>query len=241
MNSTGSLFAFDPVGFPMVWCDALAVYVHWHPVTKIQFEYFLCDAPDVHFDAAWYAHVLQLNPRVPPRKVSPGNYWRAFLTAVQPAEAQRFASWCGDGYRLPSELEWWTIYNSFRNRPPENLAANGVLANVEPRIRRLIERIDSSAAEARDRVGYGANLANQLLFRLGVMEWVRTGSPPSSWSTKGEPLPEFCGNLEVLDQPAPVLKLDPDGCRLPAAGFRLLFSPQSSHASPAETTPIEAS
>jgi len=35
-------FEFDKTGFPMVRVDEVNAYVHWLPVTKIQFETFYC-------------------------------------------------------------------------------------------------------------------------------------------------------------------------------------------------------
>lgn len=223
--SKGIRIHWDRTGFPMLWCKDIGAYVHWLPVSKIQFEYFLCDAPDAHFDAEWYDHVLRLNPRITPRDVSGTNYWRALITALLPAEAQRFAFWCGDGYRLPTESEWTAIYWSYRGEAAENLSSSGLLAKLDGRARMLLERIDVSVDEARRRMGYGPDLASQMLLRFGAMEWVRAGSPPSAWRTMGEPLPEFCGNLATLDRPAETFALDPEASRLPAAGFRLLFSP----------------
>lgn len=232
--STGNRIVSDPVGFPMVWFEEVGAYVHRLPVTKIQFEYFLCDAPDAYFDAGWYDRVLSLNPRVTPRGVTPQNYWRALMTAVRPAEAQRFVSWCGDGFRLPTEAEWTVLYQALRVRPAEDLGASGLLEGRDSRTRELLERIDASTYETSRRMNCGPNLAGQMLLRFGVMEWVQVGLPPSSWGAKGEPLPEFCGNLEVLDRSAEVLAADPESIRFPAAGFRLLFFPPEKRASDLE-------
>ena len=217
----------DPTGFPMVWCEPLRVFVHWLPVTKIQFEHFLCAAPDAYFDAAWYETALGLNPRVSPRAVSMGNYWQALMTAVTPAEAQRFASWCGDGYRLPTAGEWTTAYRALRVRPAVDLAGSPLLANREPRTQELLTRLDVAGRQAAARMNDSPALATQMLLRYGAMEWVRSDNALSGWSAKGEPLPDFCANLERLEDVATPLAADATSQRLPAAGFRLVWSPPS--------------
>lgn len=226
-------FVTDRTGFPMVWSQEVDAYVHWLPITKIQFEYFLCDAPDAYFDAEWYDRVLDLNPRVTPHEVSATNYWRALVTGVQPSESQRFASWCGPGFRLLREAEWATLYRSIQAEPAENLEASGVLDNRDQRVRDLLERVDAAVHGASARMRRVPGLAGQMLMRFGALEWVRVGSPPSAWGVKGEPLPEFCGNLELLDQSALQLVTDPERDRFSAAGFRLLFSPSDAAAAAA--------
>jgi hypothetical protein len=215
----------DPTGFPMVWCEPLRVFVHWLPVTKIQFEHFLGAAPDAYFDAAWYETALDLNPRVSPRAVSAANYWQALMTAVTPAEAQRFASWSGDGFRLPSADEWTIVYRALRMRPAVDLASSPLLTDREPRTRELLSRLDVASRQAAARMNDNPALANQMLMRYGAMEWVRCESVLSGWSAKGEPLPDFCGNLERLEDAAAPLIAEATSQRLPAAGFRLVWSP----------------
>lgn len=215
----------DPTGFPMVWFKQLGAFVHWLPVTKIQFERFLCAAPDAYFDAAWYGTVLSLNPRVTPREISPDNYWQALMTAVRPAEAQRYASWCGDGFRLLSEEEWMVLYRALRARPAIDLAASRLLDCREVRTRDLLERMNVASHQAAARMHDTPGLASQMLLRYGAMEWVRSATSPSGWSAKGEPFPDFCGNLEAVEDPAAMLATELDSQRLPAAGFRLLWFP----------------
>lgn len=223
--SSGGTFVRDPTGFPMLWCEQVGAYIHWLPVTKIQFEYFLCAAPDAYFDAAWYDQILALNPRVTPWELSADNYWCALMTGVLPSEAQRFASWCGDGYRLPTEVEWSDLFRALRNQPAVKEPASDLLESSSDRVRELIQRLDATARQVAERMRTGPSLASQMLLRFGAMEWVRVGSPPATWGTKGEPIPDFCGNLAVLESPAEQLAADPETNRFAAAGFRLLWSP----------------
>lgn len=214
----------DRTGFPMVWREEVAAYVHWVPVTKVQFEYFICDAPDAHFDSTWYDEILDLNPRVTPGEVSVGNYWRSFLTGLRPSEAQRFASWSGDGYRLPTDSEWSTLYGRLRAQPAETLSTLERLDTPNQRARTLLERFSHVAQASLQ--GQAPSLASQMLFRFGALEWVQVGRPPAAWGLRGEPLPAFCGNLEVLDRPAEPLGAT-ESTRYAAAGFRLLYNPPS--------------
>lgn len=215
----------DPAGFPMIWCEEVGAYVHWLPVTKIQFEYFLCDVPDAYFDGAWYERLLGLNTRISPGRVTPSNYWHTLMTGLQPSEAHRFAAWCGDEYRLPSAEQWATVYNSFAAQPSVRLTArewNG----LTPRVRELLERIDVASTEVANRMRQGPSRASQMLLRHGALEWVRVESPVWSWGLKGEPLPEFCGNLGAPFDSALAVE-EAESSRFFAAGFRLLRVPSA--------------
>ena len=50
-------------GAMVVWVKAISAYMDLLPVTKIQFEYFLCDTLDPRFTAQWYDQILQINPQ----------------------------------------------------------------------------------------------------------------------------------------------------------------------------------
>src|SRR4051794_29027663 len=104
----------DRTGFPMLHLPELNGYLHWLPVTKIQFEYFICDEPDDHFGEQWYAEIRRQNPRVSPNDVRAENYWHAFLTGITPQEARRFARWSGADYALPTLDEWCTAWQTLK-------------------------------------------------------------------------------------------------------------------------------
>lgn len=212
-------FPKDPVGFPMLQVEP-GFYLHWLPITKIQFEYFLSDTYDRSFDIRWYEEILRLNPRVTPAKILPSNYWNAFLSGVLPAEAQRFAFWCGDGFRLPSVKEWAQAYRILNSQPALDLESSGLMNDLSPRLRELILRTEDASSEAARRMGYVRCLADQLLMRLGFLEWVKA---EGHWGAMGEPYPELCGNLAEPERGEPVYPNRPDTVRLPCLGFRLAF------------------
>lgn len=222
--SNGAAVHLDPTGFPMVWFDEIDAYVHWLPVTKIQFEHFLCAAPDAYFDGRWYEEILRLNPRATPRALCAESYWRALLTGVLPSEAQRFASWCGEGYRMPTDGEWTRLYQTVHTVSSVALPLIGD-RNGDNRIQTLLERVDAALDAALRRLGKARGLADQMLLRHGAMEWVRLDGPSWTWSVRGEPFPELCGSLVTADMPAQLLTADPEAVRFAAAGFRLLYRP----------------
>ena len=218
----------DPTGFPMLWVESLGAYVHWAPVTKIQFEHFICDAGDRAFDLRWYETVMALNPRLAPGKLTIANYWQAFASGILPVEAQRFAFWCGKGYRLPSAEHWRLAYRELASLPLEDLDAPDLWTGgdgaasppLSPRARQLLQRLEEAAASAATTMGYSRRLADQMLLRLGVLEWV---TDQDRWGGMGEPFPAFCGNLAAPERDAPILPWNAESERLACFGFRLLY------------------
>jgi len=224
----------DPVGFPMIWVQELGLYVHCLPVTKVQFEYFLSDARDGHFDPAWYESIRQLNPRISPRRIWSRNYWNAFLTGILPGEAERYAAWNGDGYHLLDSSEWQSFFRAVRGKSPSLLDDLGISERLGPRPRELFQTIgravDDVWEETRE-VGRDSpekiGLAERLLLRLGVMEWVSLRNGQGlRWGGLGEPHPNFCGNLFAPECGEVVLPGDPERQRLAPFGFRLAFDPR---------------
>ena len=218
---------FDPTGFPMIWVPEIELFVHCLPVTKLQFERFLAAAGDGHFSDRWYQEVLRLNPRVSARRIWRDNYWQALMTGILPGETERFAAWCGDGYRLPREGEWLDLYRAMAARGPRRLTELGILDGAGPQQRELIENVERSVDEVCFACSAGCNLPERLLLRLGAVEWVAvTRRGERSWAGLGEPHPSFCGNLFSPEDGQAVLLADPEGERLASFGFRLAFDPQ---------------
>jgi len=218
-------FELDRAGFPMVWVDAINAYVHWIPVTKVQFEYFLCAVPDSHFDAGWYDEILYLNPRVAPNEIRADNYWNAFLTGVMPSEVQRYARWCGDEYTVPTLNDWFAAYTALKALPPEPLSAFDSMGEVRERVRTVLTRLDSASRIALKEAGYERTLADQMLMRMGVMEWVECRGRHFQWGGMGETFSSFYGGLFTPDHGQPHVPNNPETERLHAYGFRLIWRP----------------
>jgi len=214
-------FVLDPTGFPMVWIEQIDAYIHWYPVTKIQFERFLCDTPDSHFDAAWYDEINDLNPRVSPRNVRLDNYWQSFLTGIKPDEVERYARWCGMEYSIPRLNDWFTCYQILKSEDP--IDSDPVKdVDLSPRTKDLLRNLGQASRSALHEVGYDRSLADQLLMRMGVMEWVECQNQRSRWGGMGETFPRFHGALFTPDYGQPSIPNNPDEIRLPHYGFRLI-------------------
>jgi len=104
---------FDRTGFPYIELKDPALAVSLLPLTKLQFEYYLADLTPQGDN--WYEELLTLNPRVSPQRFTPEQRERLFLTGLLPAEAEAYAAWLGDGYRLPTVAEWRAIYRCFQS------------------------------------------------------------------------------------------------------------------------------
>jgi hypothetical protein len=216
----------DPTGFPLIWVSEIGLYVHSLPVTKMQFEHFLCDATDGHFDSRWYDEILRLNPRVSARRIWSGNYWNAFLSGILPPEAERFAAWCGPGYRLLRTSEWHDLYRALENQSTATLEESCLHANLAPHHRDLIAQVERAVEDACLQSGDQCRMAERTLMRLGLIEWTALEGPnPNLWAGLGEPHPSFCGNLFLPAQRDLIQPADAETHRLASFGFRLAFDP----------------
>jgi len=219
----GLAFEYDRAGFPLLWLEELGTHIHWLPVTKIQGEHFLCEVTDGAFDASWYDQLLALNPRVSPREIDERNYWRVLLTGVQPAEAERFARWCGEGYVLPTLDEWCQVYAACKQLPAQDVTWPGSLPE---RVRTLLTRMDLAWRRAAARMSGPETLADQMLMRLGAMEWVEDAADGYRWGGMGKLHPDFHGMLFTPDHRRSARPTRPEVDRLSYYGFRLLRRPQ---------------
>lgn len=194
-------FVLDRAGFPMLWIEDIGAYMHWLPVTKIQFETFMCSQPESSFDERWYDEILSLNKRISPTAVTARNYWQSFLTGLTPDEAQRYASWCGDDFSLPTKDDWYDAYKALQNVPAVQLDFADEMQNISPRARPLLKSLDSSNKNVAKRLNIAdRTLALQMFMRYGVLEWVETPNMRSTWGGMGEPLRDFHNLVISVDR-----------------------------------------
>lgn len=222
---------FDRAYFPMVRVESIDAFLHWIPVTKVQFEYFLWDSISHGLDQAWLERMYKLNPRITPAKIARNNYWRIFMTGIAPFEADRFAGWCGDDtdetglYGLPTAEEWQRAIKELQSR--NCLSSEELIhAQAPDRIKTLLLKLTTAAPQA------PRTLADQMFFNGGVLEWVqhqgeRVGDP--GYVAHGCLNPGWGDNVihtNHLSRPLPVKSVpgspDDNKGRYAHYGFRLL-------------------
>jgi hypothetical protein len=207
----------DRANFPMLWVESLNAYIHLLPITKIQYEYYLWDAPNPGLDQEWYDQVTKENKRISPHEITKDNYWQLFISAVLPDEAQHFAEWCeaqsGDvTYSLPTASQWQMAYRSFKEvREGDPFLAALELAGLAPRCRTILEKLAKLPSPA--------SLAERLLFLGGLMEWVVGTEKP--WGLFGYPTARFVAFGQHPDNGKPFYPTDLQA-RHKGYGFRLL-------------------
>ena len=188
----------DRTNFPMVRIEQFDCYVNFLPITKIQFEYFLCDrVASRGFDEAWYHQRLQQNPRCAPSQVNSDNFHNAFLTSIKPnVETQLFGEWLvGPDYvaKLPELAEWNAIYDALKAESEINFSEVQNLEGINRRAVELIRNLRSlnrASIVANSPFAGGAQSSNnsvrklthQLLYQGGILEWVSDGN---EWGGRG--------------------------------------------------------
>ena len=238
-------FEADRTGMPLIWSNKLGAYIQWLPVTKLQLEWFLCDQPSSRFDQGWYEQILNVHnsepQRVPPAKVQSTNYFRALATGLKPSEVKEVIAWLddkGDGfYHVPTSAEWQAVYKEFAVLPPVEVSATGFdkLKGATERTLTLLRQMDRVARQLAESplpgtVAKPATLADQMLMRNGVMEWVKwklsgEGHAPRDYGGRGYPhhRPLVSNTRDFATEAAPH---DPgskyDELRQPGYGFRLI-------------------
>lgn len=227
MEIRDSNWLCDPAGFPMLRLPNRSYFVHWYPVTKIQFEHFLwaADAPEITQDL--YESILAGNPRISPKEIEPHNYWRMFITGLQMDEIDRYRRWCNSlsaepSYRLMQAAEWAEIYNELSKEPPKDHAT------LEKELSSL-ECLTSRARVSISGIGNAAptpsSLMHQMLFENGVMEWATSdGAEGSDYVQYGAVRPNWAGSSAPYLPPNPLRGVRIDN-RNKTSGFRLIMVP----------------
>jgi formylglycine-generating enzyme required for sulfatase activity len=184
---------FDRTGFPYIKLKAPALAVSLLPLTKLQFEYYLADLTPQ--GDKWYNEVLALNPRVSPQRFTPEQRERLFLTGLLAAEAEAYAAWLGDGYRLQTVAEWRTIYRCFQLTAFTSFAAS---STPNGKATALLRRLEEQARPQ--------TLLDFSLMRGGLVEWV---CDRNTWTGLGKPRPGFQPNLwDPLRETVPPVRLN---------------------------------
>lgn len=217
-------FILDKAGFPMLWVEEIGAYLHWLPVTKVQFETYMCAQPETTFDEVWYHQALDLNERVSPGAVTDKNFWKAFMTGVTPGEAQKYAGWCGDEFSVPSNEDWFAAYKALQGKAVELTFADE-LTKIPARVRQLLKTMDTASKKvARSQNISERTLAMQMMMRYGVLEWVEFSSNTrnsTGWGGMGEPLRTFHAQVNSVERGQVSTPLNIEN-RMFYYGFRLI-------------------
>ena len=200
------LLSFDQTNFPLIAAEAVSMEVHLWPVTKVQFEQFVTETGEI--SKRQYQKMLALNPAVPVERFALDQRERLFITGVLPKEAQAFARWLGEGFDLPTVMEWRAIYAALR-RTSLPIQDDLSSALVEGPAGAILDKF-SARLPARSMVDYS-------LMPKGLVEWARQGR---KWVGLGAPRPEFHPNLwdPLTNEVKPIRPSE----RLPYFGFRLV-------------------
>jgi hypothetical protein len=216
-------FVLDKTGFPMIWVHELNAYIHFLPVTKVQFEYFICDQPRRRFDEDWYNMVIDHNPRVAPQSIDRDNYAQAFMTAIIPDEVRLFTDWCGSNYSIPTREQWFTAYTVLEGKSAIAIDDNWI-STLELReravtvVQRLEREMTMLLPQSTDR-----KLADQMMMRGGIFEWVLDERERPPWVGMGKPHSSFVPGFFSLERGNPTFRpRNPETDRLFQIGFRLL-------------------
>ena len=193
-------FMADRFGFPMIRLPESDLFLSWFPVTKLQFELFLCETLDKDLSSGWYQEILAGNPRLPTSELHRENIWRAFVTGIRREEAVRFARWCGHGHRLPTILEWASAYRLLGSRPPECVPWPGKRDFANSRFRLLYATLTDLLSLSPTEGGAGS-LAESCLLEGGILEWVEERFQPMPGRLCGLPHRHFFSTLKSPSDP----------------------------------------
>lgn len=172
-------FILDPSGFPMVKLDKQNFFIHLLPVTRYQFERFICASPKKEYGDSRYEAIETMNPRVTPAKIDSSNYEGVFISGITPEEALDFLNFQGEGFDLPKVEEWQDAYRYLKNhaefvREFPEFSSEGITGKILKRISEL-----------------PGNFFDKTFMNNCLVEWVRDGK---SFAGSGSPRSSFHEN-----------------------------------------------
>jgi hypothetical protein len=216
-------FYFDQTGFPLLWVDDIKSYVYFFPITKIQFETFICQVPDQRFGNPWYSEITKLNKRISPHLLTKDNYWQLFITGIKPDEVHSYQDWCngfGNKYRVPTPKDWKELYQIAKEMEPIDLEEFAI--KKDPKFYTAAKKIEEIVLGFCKHNNRAYTLADQMLMNFGVMEWVIIDPVKFRWGGMGEPHPRFYSIINSAD--IAIEAKSPLVDRLHSYGFRLFMS-----------------
>jgi hypothetical protein len=199
----------DASGYPLIWVEPLACFVHLFPVAKPQFEKFMASGKRQGFGDEWYAERLGMNPRASYRSQDITAREQLFMTGVSTDEVLSFSRWLGREYTLLRAGEWRACYNWFAEQlatsPPGDLS--GRLSRDALAIWEIIDGQCQDQCREQQR---HPKLQDLSLMTQGILEWVV------------EQPGRYCGFGDRYQRQAfePVYLVEPER-RLSDMGFRL--------------------
>ena len=181
----------DRTGFPMLKIEPLRAFWQLFPVCKPQWENFLVEARQLGYDAASYAEMLRLNPRLSPAARSLAAYEQLFVTGLTPADVRASTAWWGAEFRAPTEGEWRTAFHWLGEQsvsvPPTSLERE-----IAPAALRLWTALFYHLRQQ--------TMLDLALMRFGVVEWVSGAG--GAWVGMGQPRVEYRKHLhDALSTP----------------------------------------
>ena len=194
----------DETGFPLIKSSSWDFFISIYPVSKYQFESFLCKCPrrirTIYTDS-WYRQLLNKNPRCAWHAVN-NEPWRHFLSGESPEYFEEFINYCGRGMRLPTIAEWRQ------------------LLNVERQICENLEKLRQACQEAVLPVRYWLQQGLCILTSEGMLEFVQAQAS-STTTIIGRPFTAYHSNLWAPDREREIRK---DSKLWNIVSFRLALS-----------------
>ena len=200
-------------GIPFLRIQQLNISIQYLPVTKTQFEYFLCERQDPDFDEGQYLNILEYSPRISPRKINPENYEQTFITALTFKQMDKFRERLGESYDYLKVEEWNEIVKFLNNHPINDQVLKAILEQqgIPKRSKEILSKLQEIVLQ---KGGSNLTMANQLLLRKGINEWIRDPDSSSLYSFMKE-----IGRDSRSVEKVPLRTLE---IGVPNIGFRLI-------------------